>query len=378
MTLTSREAEVLELLRRNPAMAPAEIASRLRITRSSVAVHLSALAKKGEITGRAYVLRSAPYAVVVGGANIDIKARIHGDTIAATSNPGQAMISVGGVGRNIAHNLARLGTAVKLVSVVGEDPEGDRLLEETAAAGVDIAAVKRVPGSTGFYSAVLDRAGELVIGVSAMDILERLTAADLERARRAIDGAAFLVADCNLGLAGLKWLQARAARRAIPLLIEPVSAPKSARLAELLEGGLPLHTATPNLRQVEALTGRALKSDADIKRAANLLHDRHVRHLLIGLGARGALLSSRDDAGTKQHRIPAATAEARDVTGGGDALVGGYVAAIMQGKSALDAALFGQAAAGMAVATADTVSPEIDPERLWKHAAILKNRMETA
>jgi hypothetical protein len=50
----------------------------------------------------------------------------------------------------------------------------------------------------------------------------------------------------------------------------------------------------------------------------------------------------------------------------------------MQGKSALDAALFGQAAAGMAVATADTVSPEIDPERLWKRAATLKNRMETA
>jgi pseudouridine kinase len=378
MALTSREAEVLELLRRDPGMAPAEIASRLRITRSSVAVHLSALTKKGEITGRAYVLRSTPYAVVVGGANIDIKARIHGDTIAATSNPGQAMISVGGVGRNIAHNLARLGMAVKLVSVVGEDPEGDRLLKETAASGVDIAAVKRVPGSTGFYSAVLDRAGELVIGVSAMDILAQLTPADLERIRRTIDGAAFLVADCNLGPACLQWLQQRAARQAIPLLIEPVSAPKSARLGELLEGGLPVHTATPNLKQVEALTGRTLKSDADIRRAADQLHDRHVTHLLVGLGANGALLSSRDENGTRQRRIPAAAAAAKDVTGGGDALVAGYVAGIMQGKSALDAALFGQAAAGMAVATTDTVSPEIDPERLWKRAAALKNQMETA
>ncbi|HEY4164224.1 MAG TPA: PfkB family carbohydrate kinase, partial [Dongiaceae bacterium] len=218
---------------------------------------------------------------------------------------------------------------------------------------------------------------ELVIGVSAMDILERLTPADLERHRRIIDGAAFLVADCNLGAACLQWLLARAARQAIPLLIEPVSAPKSARLGELMQGGLPIHTATPNLKQIEALTGRGLKSEADIRRAASMLHDRHITHLLIGLGARGALLSRRDDAGTKQHRIPAATAEAKDVTGGGDALVAGYVAGIMQGKSALDAALFGQAAAGMTVAAADTVSPELDPDKLWKRAAALKNRMET-
>jgi pseudouridine kinase len=377
MALTSREAEILELLRRDPTAAPGEIAARLRITRSSVAVHLSALARKGEITGRAYVLRSAAYAVVAGGANIDIKARIHGDTVSGTSNPGQATVSVGGVGRNIAHNLSQLGMPVKLISVVGEDPEGDRLLRETAASGVDVAAVKRGRGSTGFYSAVLDRTGELVLGVSAMDILDQLTPAELERGRRMIDGAGFLVADCNLDIACLRWLQARATRSGVPLLIEPVSAPKSARLCELLESGLPVHTATPNLQQIEALTGRALKSEADIRRAAAALHERNVAHLLIGLGARGALLSSRNGAAARQHRIPPATAETRDVTGGGDALVAGYVAGIMQGKSALDAALFGQAAAGMAVATAETVSPAIDSDILWKRAADLKRHMET-
>src|SRR6185295_14794973 len=107
--------------------------------------------------------------------NIDIKAAIGGRTIATTSNPGTAMMSLGGVGRNIAHNLARLDVAVKLISAVGRDAEGDRLLAETEAAGVDIAAVRRGGGSTGVYAAVLDRDGELVIGVSAMEVIAQIT-----------------------------------------------------------------------------------------------------------------------------------------------------------------------------------------------------------
>ncbi len=98
--------------------------------------------------------------VVIGGANIDVKARIAGTMVPATSNPGiSATLSPGGVGRNIAHNLARLGIATRLISIVGRDAEGDRLLDETARAGVDVSRVKRGKAPTGLYSAVLDRTG---------------------------------------------------------------------------------------------------------------------------------------------------------------------------------------------------------------------------
>jgi len=314
--------------------------------------------------------------VVIGGANIDVKARIVGHTLPATSNPGtSATLSAGGVGRNIAHNLARLGIETRLISIVGRDAEGDRLLDETAQAGVDVSNVKRGKAPTGLYSAVLDRTGELVIGVSAMAVLDELTPADLQKRVATIDSAAFVVADCNLRPDCLEWLLARTKRRKIPILLEPVSVPKAVKLGPLLRAGLSLHTMTPNLKQLEALAGASLGNTARLRRAALALHDRGVENILVGLGPKGAALSCRSGEATLFQHIPAAMRAAQDVTGGGDALVAGYVAAIMGGTQPIGAAVFGQAAAGLAVASVSTVSAKIDPKRVMRAAAELARRM---
>lgn len=70
--MTQRERQVLQLIEADPLISQQDIAQRLGITRSSVAVHISNLTKKGCIAGRGYVLRSGSYVVVVGGVNVDI------------------------------------------------------------------------------------------------------------------------------------------------------------------------------------------------------------------------------------------------------------------------------------------------------------------
>jgi pseudouridine kinase len=311
--------------------------------------------------------------VVVGGANVDIKVAISGDTVAATSNPGTATMSLGGVGRNIAHNLARLDVAVKLISAVGRDPEGERLLSETAAAGVDVKAVKR-GGTTGVYAAVLDRNGELVIGVSAMDVVDGITQRFLGRNRATIERAAFLVADCNLPRSSLQWLQQCAKQNGIPFLVELVSAVKAEKLSAILRRGAALHTVTPNLLQLEALTGRDLRSLDATQHAARTLNDRGVLNVLVGLGAEGALLSTVQGDGVRQHHIPAAQAKAQDVTGGGDAHVAGYVAGLIGGMRPLQAALLGQAAAGLTVSSQESVSRKMSMKNLTQSMSALKRR----
>jgi pseudouridine kinase len=334
------------------------------------------LSKPANRTRRAPSGRGVSFVVVVGGANIDIKVAIDGATILATSNPGTAMMSLGGVGRNIAHNLARLDVAVKLISAVGRDPEGDRLLAETEAAGVDIAAVRRMGGSTGVYAAVLDRDGELVIGVSAMEITAQITQRALQRCRAEIAGAAFLVADCNLERSSLQWLHQCAKENGIPFLVEPVSAIKVEKLNAILRRGAAIHTVTPNLQQLAALTGRALQSLEATQEAARMLHDRGVLNVLVGLGAEGALLSSLQGDGVRQHHIPTAQAKPQDVTGGGDAHVGGYVAGLVGGMQPLQAALLGQAAAGLAVSSAESVSRKMSMKNLVQSASALKRRVK--
>ncbi len=107
---------------------------------------------------------------------------------------------------------------------------------------------------------MLDRNGELVIGVSAMDVIDEITQRALGRNRTTIEGAAFLVADCNLQRSSLQWLRQCAKQNGIPFLVEPVSAIKVEKLNAILRRSAAIHTVTPNQQQLAALTGHDLRS----------------------------------------------------------------------------------------------------------------------
>ena len=79
-------------------------------------------------------IKPAAPVIVVGGANMDLKCRIAGPEIMATSNPGDISFMPGGVGRNVAETLARLGLPTALIAAVGQDTMGDALIIKTGAA----------------------------------------------------------------------------------------------------------------------------------------------------------------------------------------------------------------------------------------------------
>ena len=119
--MASREQQVLTLIREDPMTPQQAIAAKLGISRSAVAGHIMNLSNKGLIKGRGYVLSDAPFVSVIGGANIDIHGRSTQALRSNDSNPGDVHISAGGVARNIAENLARLGADTRLISAVGDD-----------------------------------------------------------------------------------------------------------------------------------------------------------------------------------------------------------------------------------------------------------------
>ena len=69
-------------------IAQQELADRLGISRSALASHISSLMRQGYVQGRGYVLREGPYAVVIGGANMDICGCSHDNLRIGDSNPG--------------------------------------------------------------------------------------------------------------------------------------------------------------------------------------------------------------------------------------------------------------------------------------------------
>ena len=263
---------------------------------------------------------------------MDIKAKTSAAHIAATSNPGSVSITAGGVARNIAHNLARLGEDVSLLCIIGNDANGDMLFEVTKAAGVNVQKMIRTDKATGTYLAVLNSNGELITAVNDMRLL---TVAMIENCQTEIAAATLVVADCNLEIECLCAINAER------LIIEPVSVPKSQRLLQILSERQ-IYLATPNLDQIEALTGTR-----NPEAAAKILHKLGLQNLVIHAGDHGSYASD----GNSFTHIPSQAETIVDVTGAGDAATAGLVHGLLQNLPLAKAAEIGQEIAAKVIAS---------------------------
>ena len=366
--MTERERQILTLLRDDPTLSAAAIARRLKTSAAAVTVHLSALRQQGEIIGRGYVLKPAGQIIVIGGANMDFKCQAKAPMVLRTSNPGRMAATVGGVACNIARNLARLGVPTALFTVIGQDEFGDRILREARAAGIDTSMTLMSGKATGTYVALLDSDGDLTAAISAMDAMEELTPQRLGARAAALAQARMVVADCNLEQAALTRLAELCAGARTPLAIDAVSTRKAERLRPLLKNRLPIHLLALNRDEAAILAGGRVRSDAELKRAAGVLHQMNVKHVLIGLSDRGTYAASDGRAGMFVRPFPAVLS---DVTGGGDAALAGAIHGLLDQQALAEAARWGQAAAALTVSVPETVSPTLSPATLQ---AMLKKR----
>jgi pseudouridine kinase len=287
------------------------------------------------------------HVVAVGGINLDTLARVTGTrTDAGTSNIGRTSRTAGGVARNVAENLARLGTPVRLVSAVGDDTTGETLLATLAGTGVDVSRVRRRPDlPTGSYTAVLDHAGDLLIGVADMAAVESLSPADVDES--AFREAAFVVVDGNLLPATVTHCLALAERAGVPVALDPVGVAKAQRLAV----DRPVHTFTPNREELEAFAGTA-----DVAKAVALCHDRGIGTVWLREGAGGSTIFRAD---REPVHVQLPPAEVVDVTGAGDAMLAGYLHRLVAGATVEEAARFGAAVARLTVQSSYTVRPDL-------------------
>ena len=276
--------------------------------------------------------------LVIGGANVDVKAKTSATHIPRTSNPGLVSIKAGGVGRNIAHNLARLGAKVSLLSVIGLDAFGDLLISETNKTGVNTNAIIRTNQTTGSYVAMLDEKGELITAVSDMGLLSLLTSDTIVKNKDLIMANNHIISDCNLTEETLNEIAKQSASR---LIIEPVSVAKSQKLRNLLANHK-IYLATPNLDQIESLVGTR-----DIPIAIKALHKLGLQNIVIHAGEQGAFAS---DGKTFTH-IPSTAQKVIDVTGAGDAATAGLVHGLMKNLPLADAAKLGQDIAARVIAS---------------------------
>jgi len=353
--MTQRERQVLQLIESNPMISQQQVADKLGITRSSAAVHISNLIKKGYIAGKGYVLRSGSYTVVVGGVNVDIGGRSFAPLVAADSNPGAVNISLGGVGRNIAHNLSLMGVDVRLLTAYGDDLNGERVGAACSELGIDMSHALRVPGAaTSTYLYLTDPDGEMALAVSDMAVCEKITPTYLAANLTLLQNAQVVVADANIPQESLRFL---AENCPCPLFVDPVSTAKAEKLRPILHK---IHTLKPNKLEAELLSGVKIESREDVIKAADRLMELGLHRMFLSLGSEGVYAAM----GRQRLWLPTIPGRMVGTTGCGDAFMAALVWAYLQGSDLETTARAGLAAGSIAMESAETINPSLSAESL--------------
>lgn len=279
----------------------------------------------------------------VGGATVDRTYRLAAPLVPESSNPATARSGFGGVARNVAENLSRLGIPTGLLSRVGDDEAGRSLLAGLDACGIDRRGVLPVASAaTADYVAVLTPGGDLALGLAAMAVLDRLTPEALADHADLFAAADWVVADCNLPAESLLALARRRPPGRYRLAVDAVSVAKSARLPETLEG---FDLLFLNRDEALAVAGRHGLDAVTPAGAAAAMLRAGAGAAVVTLGAGGALAAGA--AGIVA--VPAVPAGVVDVTGAGDALIAAVIAALTGGADLPEAVARGCRAAARAL-----------------------------
>lgn len=349
--MTNREKEILNLIKQNPLISQNELAKLLGITRSSVAVHITNLIKKGYIEGKGYIIKEEPYICIFGGANIDITGFPNNKLIMKDSNPGKVSISLGGVGRNISENLAKLGIDVKLITAIGDDPYGKKILDEARKIGINMNHTfisKEYNTST--YLSILDENRDMHTAIAHMDIFNSLTLDFAKSKKHVIDNSKLCILDTNLPKDIIEYIVTN--HRKTNFFLDTVSSKKAEKSKNIIGY---FHTIKPNKIEAEILSGMQINTKKDLQKSAYYFLNKGVKRVFITLGSEGIYYND----GYNEEHITSPTIEVVNATGAGDAFMAALAYCHFKNFNIDYSARFALAASILALSHKNTINPNM-------------------
>lgn len=353
--MTSREQQILEWIKQNPMISQNELANLAGITRSGVAAHISNLVKKGYIQGKGYVITPPRYITVVGGVNMDILGISKENITSASSYPGKIYNKLGGVGRNIAVNLSKMGIQTYLVSAYGDDRNGDIFKEDALNNNVDISHSLQANGeATSMYLYVNQPHGDRVMGIDDMGINTYLSPEFLQKQEQTLNHSELVILDSNLPKKSIKWLYNNVH---VPIFAKAVGLNK---MMNLYDGMNRLDTLVINGVEASALTKMKIYDERTARLGASRLLAHGVGNIFLYMEGVGILYQCESETYffTDHEQRP------RNTNGAGAAATAALAWARMNRQSFLEAGKAGVAAAYVTTESYDAVNTDIDGKKL--------------
>ncbi len=297
-----------------------------------------------------------PYILVLGASIVDIFGFCGRSYAQRDSIPGHIKISFGGVCRNIAENLARVGVNTQFISTLGDDENGKSILEHSKKFGYNMENSLFLEGeSTPTYLAILNHQGEMESAVVDMESLNKMDERFVDEKHEVFENAEYTIVDSD-NPALLEYILKKYQGKS-KFILDPVSAKKAKKIRHLIKY---FHTIKPHRFETEALCGFKIETNDDLRKAGRFFIEQGVKNVFISLDADGIYyITSEGEEGTL---ACCEAIEVKNVTGAGDSFVAGIGYGYMNNLNIKDTLKYSVAMSIITITHEETINPKISHE----------------
>ena len=292
------------------------------------------------------------YVCVIGAATVDITGFPQNKLIQGDSTIGRLGLSIGGVGRNIAEILVRLGVQTKLMSPIGGDLYGKQITENCRQIGIDVEdALFLEHESSSVFMAIMNESNDLSVAIAAMSICEKIDKHFIDQKKEILENAQAIVLETNIPKDVLAYLV-----KSIPeqkYIVDTVSGDKAKECESILAH---LDILKTNKYEAEILTNLIINNETDLKNAAQYFHARGVKNVCITLSKQGVFYSNKEH----ESILLPPKVNVVNTNGAGDAFVAGLVYAELKGMNLSDSVKIATACSAITIGHEDTINPNIN------------------
>lgn len=295
------------------------------------------------------------YVSIIGGANIDITGTPYYNLNPNDSNPGKITMSLGGVARNIAENLSRLGVNIEFITVLGNDSYSREIQNSCKELNISLKHSLIMPNErTSTYICINNELGEMQVAISDMEIYKYITPDYLEKKLDIINGGVACIVDTNIPQWSLEYLMDNSK---VPIFLDTVSTKKTEKIKDSIHN---IHTLKPNIIEAEILSNMKIIKRKDLEKATDIILKKGIQRLFVSLGAKGVYYTD----GTIKGIILPIPTEIINTTGAGDSFIAAVVWAYLKGFDLEKSAKAGLAASNICVRSNQTVSKDMSAENI--------------
>ena len=290
--MTSKEREILNIIKENPTIEQSEIAELLNISRSTVGVHISSLQKQGYLVGKGYIVKDEDYIVGIGACNVDIycksrmKIRTHYD------HPADIVTALGGVMRNVICNYSMLKGKARFITAYSDDVYGRMIYENCKDNHIDIDDSLFIKNrSSGIFVQIQDENNDMYLATCDMSILQNITPEFVKGKEKIILGGKLLVIDPSLPDETIKEL-IRMCKGKIKIFIDPISDNYALKIRPYMKD---FDLIKPNRSELENMYGSKIENEKQLKKACEDIIAGGTKRLLVSMGKDGVVYCDKDN-----------------------------------------------------------------------------------